>query len=157
MSTTHSRTAGKAMLSPAVILLFLWMIVPLGMTLYFSFLRYNLLIPGTRSRGSRITSTFSPTLHSLKRWVIRRDRWGCASRHRGRWHISGDSHRPAHVGPGYRQVDGDRALFRHADRVRPGVEEHVHASGQRPCSPGSLSQPRSCSPSTGSRSLHFSP
>ena len=51
MSTTHSRTAGKAMLSPAVILLFLWMIVPLVMTLYFSFLRYNLLTPGTSFAG----------------------------------------------------------------------------------------------------------
>ena len=49
MSTTHSRSAGKAMISPAVILLFLWMIVPLVMTLYFSFLRYNLLSPGTES------------------------------------------------------------------------------------------------------------
>lgn len=49
MSTTHSRTAGKAMISPAVILLFLWMIVPLVMTLYFSFLRYNLLQPGTET------------------------------------------------------------------------------------------------------------
>ena len=35
------------MISPAVILLFLWMIVPLAMTLYFSFLNYNLLRPGT--------------------------------------------------------------------------------------------------------------
>jgi sorbitol/mannitol transport system permease protein len=34
------------MISPAVILLLLWMIVPLSMTLYFSFLRYNLLMPG---------------------------------------------------------------------------------------------------------------
>ena len=51
MSTTHSRTAGKAMLSPAVILLFLWMIVPLAMTLYFSFLHYNLLTPGTSFAG----------------------------------------------------------------------------------------------------------
>ena len=49
MSTTHSRSAAKAMLSPSVILLFLWMIVPLAMTLYFSFLRYNLLSPGTES------------------------------------------------------------------------------------------------------------
>ena len=49
MSTTHSRAAAKTMLSPAVILLFLWMIVPLAMTLYFSFLRYNLLSPGTES------------------------------------------------------------------------------------------------------------
>lgn len=33
-------------MSPAVILLLAWMLVPLGMTLYFSFLRYNLLMPG---------------------------------------------------------------------------------------------------------------
>jgi sorbitol/mannitol transport system permease protein len=37
------------MVSPAVLLLFLWMIVPLGMTIYFSFLRYNLLMPGMES------------------------------------------------------------------------------------------------------------
>ena len=34
------------MISPAVILLLGWMIIPLGMTLYFSFLRYNLMQPG---------------------------------------------------------------------------------------------------------------
>jgi sorbitol/mannitol transport system permease protein len=46
MATQHSRTAARLMISPAVILLLLWMIVPLAMTLYFSFLRYNLLMPG---------------------------------------------------------------------------------------------------------------
>ncbi|MCJ8139712.1 carbohydrate ABC transporter permease [Falsirhodobacter halotolerans] len=46
MATQASRAAGRLMLSPAVVLLLLWMIVPLGMTIYFSFLRYNLLIPG---------------------------------------------------------------------------------------------------------------
>ncbi|WP_435168485.1 carbohydrate ABC transporter permease [Falsirhodobacter sp. 1013] len=46
MATQASRAAGRLMISPAVIVLFLWMIVPLGMTIYFSFLRYNLLIPG---------------------------------------------------------------------------------------------------------------
>lgn len=35
------------MMAPAVVLLLAWMIVPLAMTLYFSFLRYNLLMPGT--------------------------------------------------------------------------------------------------------------
>jgi len=35
------------MISPAVILLLGWMLIPLSMTLYFSFLRYNLLMPGT--------------------------------------------------------------------------------------------------------------
>lgn len=49
MATKHSRMAARLMVSPAVILLFLWMIVPLGMTLYFSVLRYNLLMPGMES------------------------------------------------------------------------------------------------------------
>jgi sorbitol/mannitol transport system permease protein len=35
--------------APSVILLFVWMAVPLAMTLYFSTLRYNLLAPGTES------------------------------------------------------------------------------------------------------------
>jgi len=37
------------MISPAVILLLGWMLVPLCMTVYFSFLYYNLLQPGTTS------------------------------------------------------------------------------------------------------------
>ncbi|HEX9857383.1 MAG TPA: sugar ABC transporter permease, partial [Paracoccaceae bacterium] len=49
MATEHSRTAARMMVSPAVLLLFAWMIVPLAMTLYFSFLRYNLLNPGTEA------------------------------------------------------------------------------------------------------------
>jgi sorbitol/mannitol transport system permease protein len=51
MATAHSKIAARWMLSPAVALLFLWMIVPLGMTIYFSFLRYNLLTPGTSFAG----------------------------------------------------------------------------------------------------------
>jgi sorbitol/mannitol transport system permease protein len=47
MATLQTRATARFMMSPAVILLFLWMIVPLVMTLYFSFLRYNLLMPGT--------------------------------------------------------------------------------------------------------------
>ncbi|MAU47486.1 MAG: sugar ABC transporter permease [Yangia sp.] len=46
MATQHSRAAARLMISPAVLLLLGWMIVPLVMTLYFSFLRYNLLMPG---------------------------------------------------------------------------------------------------------------
>jgi sorbitol/mannitol transport system permease protein len=37
---------GWFLVSPSVALLLLWMIVPLGMTLYFSMIRYNLLNPG---------------------------------------------------------------------------------------------------------------
>ena len=49
---THARRAGPWPGNPALltprrrILLFLWMIVPLAMTIYFSLLRYNLLDPG---------------------------------------------------------------------------------------------------------------
>ena len=46
MATKASRSAARLMISPAVLLLLGWMIVPLSMTVYFSFLRYNLLQPG---------------------------------------------------------------------------------------------------------------
>jgi polyol transport system permease protein len=46
MATQHSRAAARLMISPAVLLLLGWMLIPLSMTLYFSFLRYNLLMPG---------------------------------------------------------------------------------------------------------------
>ena len=45
MATQQTATAGRALVSPSVILLFIWMIVPLVMTLYFSTLRYSLLDP----------------------------------------------------------------------------------------------------------------
>ena len=48
MATKASRTAARFMIAPSVLLLLGWMLVPLGMTLYFSTLRYNLLMPGDR-------------------------------------------------------------------------------------------------------------
>jgi polyol transport system permease protein len=49
MATRHTRTLANAAVAPSVLVLFLWMIVPLGMTLYFSALHYNLLDPGNES------------------------------------------------------------------------------------------------------------
>lgn len=43
------RLLPRALMAPAVIALFFWMIVPLLMTLYFSFVNYNLMQPGERS------------------------------------------------------------------------------------------------------------
>jgi sorbitol/mannitol transport system permease protein len=40
-----NRTLPRLLLTPAVLTLFLWMIVPLVMTLYFSVIRYNLMQP----------------------------------------------------------------------------------------------------------------
>ncbi len=40
MATQHSRSAARAMMTPAVVLLLGWMLVPLLMTLYFSFKKF---------------------------------------------------------------------------------------------------------------------
>jgi sorbitol/mannitol transport system permease protein len=40
MATQHSRSAARFMMAPAVVLLLGWMLVPLTMTLYFSFKKY---------------------------------------------------------------------------------------------------------------------
>lgn len=45
MATRRSQTIGRIAVAPSVILLFVWMIVPLALTLYFSTQRYNLLYP----------------------------------------------------------------------------------------------------------------
>lgn len=45
MNRPTSRTLPRLLLTPAVVTLFLWMIVPLVMTLYFSVIRYNLMQP----------------------------------------------------------------------------------------------------------------
>jgi sorbitol/mannitol transport system permease protein len=45
-SAAVSRTLPRALMAPAVCVLLLWMIVPLLMTLYFSFVNYNLMQPG---------------------------------------------------------------------------------------------------------------
>ena len=45
MNAPPSRFLPRALMAPAVFTLFLWMIVPLVMTLYFSFIRYNLMQP----------------------------------------------------------------------------------------------------------------
>ena len=49
MATQQTRSLGRIAVAPSVIALFLWMIVPLGMTIYFSLLRYSLLDPGNES------------------------------------------------------------------------------------------------------------
>jgi sorbitol/mannitol transport system permease protein len=45
MATRKSESVGRGAVAPSTLLLFVWMIVPLALTLYFSALRYNLLYP----------------------------------------------------------------------------------------------------------------
>jgi len=49
MATQQTRTLGRVLIAPAVALLFVWMIVPLAMTIYFSLQYKNLLNPGEES------------------------------------------------------------------------------------------------------------
>ena len=44
-----NRLLPRALMAPAVATLFLWMIVPLAMTLYFSVVHYNLMQPGDKT------------------------------------------------------------------------------------------------------------
>jgi sorbitol/mannitol transport system permease protein len=44
-----SRLLPRALMAPAVVVLVLWMLAPLLMTLYFSFVNYNLMQPGERT------------------------------------------------------------------------------------------------------------
>ncbi len=45
MATQSSRLAARLMVAPSVIVLFIWMIVPLAMTIYYSFRLYRLISP----------------------------------------------------------------------------------------------------------------
>ncbi len=45
MATANTRSLSRAMLTPSVIILFIWMAVPLGLTIWYSFQTYNLLNP----------------------------------------------------------------------------------------------------------------
>src|SRR5215467_14601140 len=45
MATRQTQMLARTLMTPAVALLFIWMIVPLALTLYFSTLHYNLLDP----------------------------------------------------------------------------------------------------------------
>lgn len=49
MATQNTRTLARLMMAPSVGLLLIWMIVPLTMTLWFSFQNYNLLNPANVS------------------------------------------------------------------------------------------------------------
>jgi sorbitol/mannitol transport system permease protein len=49
MATRQTSHIARFMLAPSIVILFLWMIVPLGMTIWFSLLRYNLLDPGSET------------------------------------------------------------------------------------------------------------
>ena len=48
MATRQMTMVGRIATAPSVVILFIWMIVPLAMTIWFSLQRYNLLYPERR-------------------------------------------------------------------------------------------------------------
>src|SRR5262249_11203127 len=66
MATLHTKSTARLMMAPAVLVLFAWMIVPLAMTLYFSFLRYNLLMPGTEEWTGFLNYSFFLTVPAFQ-------------------------------------------------------------------------------------------
>jgi sorbitol/mannitol transport system permease protein len=58
MATRQTGTLARFMMAPSVILLLVWMTVPLAMTLWFSFLNYNLLNPTNVSFAGLFNYTY---------------------------------------------------------------------------------------------------
>ena len=58
MATQNTRTLARLMMAPSVGLLLIWMIVPLAMTLWFSFQNYNLLNPANVNFGGLFNYRF---------------------------------------------------------------------------------------------------
>ena len=59
MATQQTQALGRLLVSPAVGLLLLISIVPLAATVYFSFLNYNLLDPGSVDWARSTTTPIS--------------------------------------------------------------------------------------------------
>jgi sorbitol/mannitol transport system permease protein len=65
-----SRFLPRVLLAPAVVTLLLWMIVPLVMTVYFSFIRYNLMQPGEHGFAGLMNYEFFITDPSFSAAVL---------------------------------------------------------------------------------------
>ena len=137
-NSRHSRSAARLMMAPAVVLLLGWMLVPLIMTLWFSFRNYLPLRGDSLANGlelgrvSTITFVSSVIQRLLARGSDHADHacWAASSiitvgtRCIFLAHAAGSTD----MGTGRRPHPRHCPLLRDADRVRAGVEEHVHGS-----------------------------
>jgi sorbitol/mannitol transport system permease protein len=134
MATQHSRSAARFMMAPAVILLLGWMLVPLVMTLWFSFRRFLPnrpdIVPGWVGFDNYVrfvtSSSFWPSVQTTLIIV-----GGALLITIAFGRAPGAASGSADVGPGRRPYPGDRSVLRDANGVCPGLEEHVHGPGQR--------------------------
>lgn len=68
MATQNTRALARWAVAPSVAALFIWMIVPLAMTLYYSFLRYNLLDPNEACSILNPSALFDRANRCLAGW-----------------------------------------------------------------------------------------
>jgi sorbitol/mannitol transport system permease protein len=68
MATQNTRNLARLAVAPSVVALFIWMIVPLAMTLYYSFLRYNLLDPNDACSLFNPAALFDRSNRCLAGW-----------------------------------------------------------------------------------------
>ena len=125
--------------------LFLWMIVPLAMTIYFSFLRYNLLDPNWPVRSAPAAARRANRCFAALQLLLLPDRSRLLQGHgnslilvgwvlvhqRRRRHAARLAARSGLLGPRHCPRHDDLAVLRHADGVRPGLEKHDDESGVR--------------------------
>ena len=137
MTTKASRSAARFMMAPTVTLLLGWMLVPLVLTLWFSFTKY---LP---VRGDRIEKgldwvgfdNYVRFFSSSSFWPSDRDDRGNGRQRSG--HHSGSRDRtgahagPAGLGAGGRARSDYLSVLRHAHRVGAGLEEYDDGPGQR--------------------------
>ena len=133
MATQQSRSAARIMLAPAVVLLLGWMLVPLTMTLYFSFKKYLPLRGGDLGWDRvRELHAFCNLKHLLAQRPDNADyRWRRSSDHRCVWRIARASARSADVGTGFRPNFRACTLLRDANCLGTGLEEHVYGPCER--------------------------
>ena len=148
MATQQTRAFGRIAVAPSVIALFLWMIVPLSMTIWFSFLRYNLLDPNPAcslltpgqlldeaNRCIAGTSNYyyfltDPAFFKAMRNSLTLVGWVLAISI-GFGDAAGPPARPGDLWPQHRPPHGHRTLLRHADGERAGLAEHDDGSDLR--------------------------
>jgi ABC-type sugar transport system permease subunit len=111
-----NRLLPRALMAPAVVTLILWMIVPLAMTIYFSFVTYNLMQPGDHPFAG---------LENFHYFVTDPDFWASVANTlnligsvvvitRRLRRVAGDAGERAVPGPRHRARAADLALLRHA-------------------------------------------
>ena len=124
---------GTLLLLPSVVVLLAWMIVPLVMTLWFSFQYYNLLDPTTT--GFAGIDNYEYLVTDPDFWVSLQNTLVLLASvlvdHGRPRHPAGRAVQPAVSWPQHRPGAGDLAVLRHADGQRADLEEPADAPDLR--------------------------